>query len=82
MLETTRVNSEKAHAFIEEFWLTNGYGPTISEIRVAIGFSSNSVVVMVLKDLKKRGIICLDSNARTIRPANYGSYWKDGKLNV
>lgn len=59
-------------SFISEFCKTNGYSPTIREIRDGVGLKSTGNVQQHLDQLLDDGLICHHPNRiRSITPATY-----------
>ena len=71
---------DRAYDSIVTYWADHGYGPTLREIKEIAGLSSTSVCSTVVRKLVKAGRLMVElESARTLRPTNYGSTWKQGR---
>lgn len=58
-------------SYLEAYWETHGYGPTLEEVRRQMGFSSRSHALYHLRSLVREGrVICEPGKHRTWRPVS------------
>lgn len=69
-------------AYVTDYWVAHGYGPSLRDVTQAMGLSSTSVASYNLGVLQRRGLVMLGEEGQsrsTIRPATYGEHWREGR---
>ena len=75
-MRSKTTTQQRVLRYIREFVHAHGYGPTVREIRDALGISSTSVVHSHLNRLERQWLITREPGlARTIRPAPRERPW-------
>lgn len=65
------VDRDRLLAYLEAYWETHGYGPSLEEIRRQMGFSSRSHALYHLRALAQQGVLIREPGKhRTWRPAS------------